>query len=575
MKINANEMLLMQNNLGAASRRNSVNKHFESPVPQTNYSMNALEAQGMNNMAFQGVTKSVSKPISNAVKILAGAAAGTLAMMSQSCDRYDPDKYLHMNESVTINTNTTVNNQITVNYNNVMDSVSHYQYDQNNPTLDSLLVEQKKTNDLLHLLVTSVTISNQAREDYMQVIINMYNEAMAKADDRDAAMEQFMADVRAYLEGILQNTNAIKIDLAAHKAESSQFYKDIKAEADSIKNDGRMTLNTTIEISEKMDLFKNMQDSILADGDSLVSLISNYYPDFIAILNGGTGSNINISKDDLQAMLNALGITVSQAISDSKDDLIAAIQNGVAAIVDNNNQNFADLKAELADIKLDLGDIIARMDTAKVQRDVLIQNSDSALVLLNKNNADNEDIKAALDSLNSAVNNLFNFVSTKSIQINDLDSLFKEYAFDKLAADVDTMKNIGKDFVAPVLTRVNQYIDYVMNIDTTYLDGSQKQMIKAILDKLNNLQVICQCQCNCGNNNTGNPNEGVGNPTGGDIGDLFSLNNEQVDPLKELLFEVRYLDNSVKNNIAQAKMNKKGIEPDKTYRIYDTNLFQA
>ena len=94
MKINANEMLLMQNNLGAASRRNSAIKHFESPVPQTNYSMNALEAQGMNNMAFQGVTKSVSKPISNAVKILAGAAAGTLAMMSQSCDRYDPDKYL-------------------------------------------------------------------------------------------------------------------------------------------------------------------------------------------------------------------------------------------------------------------------------------------------------------------------------------------------------------------------------------------------------------------------------------------------------------------------------------------------
>ena len=463
-----------------------------------------------------------------------------------------------------------------------MDSVSHYQYDQNNPTLDSLLVEQKKTNDLLHLLVTSVTISNQAREDYMQVIINMYNEAMAKADDRDAAMEQFMADVRAYLEGILQNTNAIKIDLAAHKAESSQFYKDIKAEIDSIKNDGRMTLNTAIDIDGKMDLYKNTNDSILADVNSIESFVRNYYPDFIAILNGGTSPNVNITKDDLQAMLNALGITVSQAISDSKDDLIAAIQDGAAAIIDNNNQNFAALEADLADIKLDLDDIIARMDTAKVQRDLLLAKSDSALekadsviVLLNKNNADNEDIKAALDSLNSAANNLFNFVSTKSIQINDLDSLFKEYAFDKLAADVDTMKNIGKDFVAPVLTRVNQYIDYVMNIDTTYLDGSQKQMIKAILDKLNNLQVICQCQCNCGNNNTGNPNEGVGNPTGGDIGDLFSLNNEQVDPLKELLFELRYLDNSVKNNIAQAKMKKNGFEPDKTYRIYDTKLFQA
>lgn len=564
MKINANEMLLMQNNLKAA---NGGMKHYENPVPQTGYAINAIAAQGMKNVVFQGAqaqTLSASRKSLN--KLFLAAGAFVAGLFTQSCHDYDPYK-IEMKENTTINSNTTINNNITVNYNNMVDTVSHYQYNQNNPTLDSLLVEQKKTNNLLQLLVTSQTISEQNRENYMQLIINMYNEAMAKADDRDAAMAQFMADVRELLEGILQNTNDIKIDLAAHRAESNQFYKDIKAEVDSIKNDGRMTLNTTIEISEKMDSLNSKQDSIRADINSFKSFVNDYYLDVIAILNGGTSPNINITKDDLQAMFNALGITVSQAVSDAKDDLLAAIGAAGQAIVDNNNQNFAALQADLADIKLTLDDIKALLEHSNVQRDSLLAKADSSLakadsviVLLNKINEDQNanhaevmaahaETVAAINDVKVSVDSLSNFVQNNIINMADLDSLIHKYAFDKLPANVDTMKTMMHDFALPVYNRINQYIDYVMNIDTTYIDGSEKQMLKAILDRLINLQLTCECHCNCGNN-TGNPNEGVGDPTGGNIGDLFAKNDALNDFIQKL-------------------------DADKLYRVATTKLFQA
>ena len=86
MKINANEMLLINRVNNQKGINSAVSYMAEVPQPeQTSNTMKALQVQGMNNMSFQGGV--LAKPLSDNIYFF-NASAGIFLIKSSSLNLF-------------------------------------------------------------------------------------------------------------------------------------------------------------------------------------------------------------------------------------------------------------------------------------------------------------------------------------------------------------------------------------------------------------------------------------------------------------------------------------------------------
>ena len=552
MKINAIEMLSMNKMNNKIGMNRSASYMSDVPATESNTS----------SIAFQGGM--LSKPIS---KAMIGVALALGALSLQSCKKDNvPAQGKEFNF-----------------YNYVSVDVSMWQ-----GMIDEIRASREQDAKQHQELMEMLTLIYNSSEANRAVVYQWYQEYKAGQMDWDTfkanitdllnSINDHVANIDKNVSDLAANFNAFRNDYNNHSA-NIEIKLDELAQNDSTKiailtelND--MVLNMNIDI-----------DGMKESSDSLYNLVANNHAELMDLLAnkiGGSGSSI--SKADLEAMLNALGITISQAIEMSKDELLDAIKNFqdtyiateennvnvIGGKLDGLNAQFEKLFNEFVkfeanyeqynkaflekfDISMDkLDDIIMAIEAFKAAQ--LTDNADilaaikamkgaqditnAYLLLLNEKGDQVIDIIKDLDGSGNGgltINQLKEYMGDEYFPT--LEAMLKAFGLGDLNKEVTTIRELleqmnGKlDGINVAIGKLDTIINQLNNLDFT--DPEVRAKLDQIIDLLQNLKVECECKCNCGG--TENHHEGTDQGGTGNLDDLFSKNDQINAALKEML----------------------------------------
>ena len=537
MKINAIEMLSMNKMNNKMGMNKSASYMSDVPKPEGNTS----------SIAFQGGL--LSKPVAKAL-IGLSLAAGALSL--QSCNKDVPYKAEQKVEQ-------TVNIDMSM-WQSMLEEIKAGREQ-----------DAKQHQELMEML----TLIYNSSEANRAVVYQWYKEYKAGQLDWDtfkANITELLNSINDHVANIDKNVSDLAANFNAFRNDYNNNSANIEIKLDELaKND-----STKIAIlTELNDMVLNMNidiDGMKESSDSLYNLVAKNHAELMDLLANKIGeSGSSISKTDLEAMLNALGITISQAIEMSKDELLDAIknfQNTYIAIEENNvnvigdkldglNAQFEKLFNEFVkfeanyeqynkaflekfDISMDKFDAIIRaIEAFKAAQ--LTDNADilaaikamqdaqdltnAYLLLLNEKGDQVIDIIKELDGSGNGgltITQLKEYMGDEYFPT--LEAMLKAFGLGDLNQEVTTIRELleqmnGKlDGINVAIGKLDTIIDQLNNLDFT--DPEVRAKLDQIIDLLKNLKVECECKCNCGDSE--NNHEGTDQGGGDNLDDLFN-----------------------------------------------------
>lgn len=320
MKISANEMLLINKNLKfkgeEAESASSATALAENPETKED-SISALNAQSMNNIAFQGVNTAALKKMGLnamvALTLLGGAASLT------SCDKTDePNGNTYIYDNTQVITNITVNVYMTDEelVNAVLEEIKALREEQKNQTevnkaiLEALLKQGISIDRILKLLEDM----NMTAQD----IFNMLKDNTEKQDEILGEISKGNTEFKAMLTEIL---NAIK-DGNTLSAENNKTLTMILAQM------GQANKNDKTVIALLNLILKKVNESI--QNDKAIAMKQQMF--FQAIL-GKLNAMDKHMQQGILAILNKI-----DTVSEKNLELLTKIFNSIEAGNENNEK---------------------------------------------------------------------------------------------------------------------------------------------------------------------------------------------------------------------------------------------
>lgn len=545
MNINVNEMLLVRKNnfmkLANSQAGTVVTEPTETKPEET---LKALEMQGQNNIAFQGMNMSVMKKIGFNTVLALAAVAGL-----SSCDG-DP---WDLKDYPIPPTETTITNNVEVN----VDMTSWMEM------WKSMVEQQQMTNEQLVLLSTQMSelmellqagqISNQEYQERMYEIQKLQLEQLIKNNDsndeiiaRLDKIDERLANQEITYTQALDELKAILGEISGTLADIKTLLKDV---ADKITLNQEKLMQAQEKANELLaGLYE--QGKLSLENEAELLLLVGDIKNNVETIKGNTWTLIDIAKDDtkhkelIEALKNAVGsdydkyeemfkfygLSIKEAIEMSADQLEAALKT----FMEKYETNSADLSTKLDEISAKIDKLIEQ--TSKIANDVstynqiFAKNWDKALELLSGFANDMDGLKEAQDLSNKYLDALLGKVDAMKAQLDkiaaDNDGMtideFKAYmqerdeaqyqkfvkfmidmGLDKLAGDVATIK----DLVSQLNAKVQNMKDYSGQLDKIiakldsidWTAAENKGKLEQIIEILKNFK----CNCDCGNSNEG------------------------------------------------------------------------
>ena len=409
MNINAIEMMsLNQKNMKFGMKATPTPTEPQAPVTQPNYGMNGLEAQANSNIAFQGLMAKAGKrimPYMMGLMVLGGAAG------LQSCDKYmEPDtKIVHAETNINSTVNVTIDmsaiTEMMAEFRALIDKLSGVM-DTMNATLQQFYAKfsqfvadyqaGKLDDAAFKQAVLDLFKQSNANQETMIGLTTQQNaqiaEILAKFGNGELTLDEAFDQLMAILGSINNGIHA----LLAEAQSAHQDYKDKMDEANTYLqhidyNTYNIDANTKIltqyvkDANDKLGAIKAGVDSLLAHSPELKDLLVQIHND-------------QIKAPLLEEILATAGVTVTQAMAMSTEELKAIIQKGINTYVTYETKKIKIMEF----IRDNMPQISENPELgAKLTQIVELLNSIDA-----KDAAANDKLQAIYDKLDAILNNL-------------------------------------------------------------------------------------------------------------------------------------------------------------------------
>ena len=251
MKINAQEVLLSNKNMQLRETPKPADTSISAPAAKYAYTgMSALEVQGQNNLAFQGVN-SAALTKSAKTLILPAALAGIMAL-TQSCD---DDRYTPEIEHTTIINNET-NISISISIKTAYDEATAYwqkMYEEQKITNEELI----KNNQLLASIYDELKAGRIKEEEFYQKLY----ELMATSNfNQQLIYQQLIANGKTEQEAV-NFLKEINDKLAKGEITAKEAYEEIMKILNSINDNVAAIYELLADNLPKLTKYMEKQDS--------------------------------------------------------------------------------------------------------------------------------------------------------------------------------------------------------------------------------------------------------------------------------------------------------------------------
>lgn len=364
MKISANEMLLINKNLkfkGDETQPASTATAL-AEVPASEETISALNAQSMNNIAFQGVNQIALKKMG----ISAMAALTLLGSMSAltSCKEDEPEPEYPKGTTI-IYDNTQVTTNITVNIymtdeelvNAVLEEIKALREENKEQTEinKAILAELINQGISLNRIMTLLDQMNMTAQD----IFNLLKENSDKQDEILNEISQGNEDIKALLNQIL---NSVKNGNNISAANNKLLTMILVQLGQANKNDAALMqiLNTILEkvnesIETNKDIATKQQVLLQAILGKLSSLDNHMKQGILAVLN----KIDSVSEANIEILTSILTQINENGQNDEKSlEILNSIFDKVQESIDTNKE----LNAEMQNLMKHILGKLSEMD---------------------------------------------------------------------------------------------------------------------------------------------------------------------------------------------------------------------
>ncbi len=502
MNINSNELKLMNQVLKfkAAAPQPSTTPEPQAPVSKPESGMNALYAQGLNNqLSFQGGAN-LSKLLKNkGLSTMMALGLLAAAPLTQSCsDYFEPSTTIIEHGSTT---------NITIIYDN---SKWEAMYEKMMEIWQMMLEQQQ---------ITSAEVSQMSQ--YMLQMMQMMQNGQMSAEEFYAKMYEFMINHENNQKTIMD----ILIDNGKTQEEAKQFLQELK----NLVETGQLTaaeamqkimeelgnINTTLDgMLEKLNSFYEefieFRNDYYTNKEETLGMLANIYEHStintqVLLAMNGNMAQLTKNFQEFQGSFEEFKMNVQN----NHEELIEKIANLEAGSVDY--QKFEDMFKHLGltitdAINMSKEELIAKLDefeqtyitTEESQIQLLQKINNDVNLIVNFPGIDQSVVIEALNKLTEAVNNgnanVTEELQTIQEQLNQLKAQINEMMtkFDNQTALVNSyLESFNKQFgmALDMLTNLSGDINelvFQQSVANGYLNNLMKQIeeLKVIINDI-------------------------------------------------------------------------------------------
>jgi len=559
MKINAQEMLFSkQSKKFSRGLSNEPSTASEPTVNSPESTMKAMKLQGMNNVSFQSVKalKSLEKPLEkSALKFMFYLA--TLAGAGLATTSCEPLFKVEANQSVQIDLTTVTSlleqllEQGKINqtkYDEIVNELRGIR-----ESVNSIEEYQKKAceyymNDAeMQKLIYEQLIKNGESQESANEVLNEIYALMDQGNYAEALnrIETILGSIENAVKDIRQELIALRKDINANHQEKMEAEAKTHEYLNRLYNQGELNFKMVAELREIIKHIDKSNAAILAQAEALLEIAKDdtKHKELIEAI-----KSIDSYTDyvELTDALKVLGISITEAVEMSADQLEAALKTFIDTYKETEAQKSADLNAKYEKImeafnKLisQVGDLSGEISTYnRIFAANWEKSMDYFLALegqikqifeaQNKTNLNLENIKQSqeygnkyLDALNEKVNEQNELIkklvnNNPGITYAELKKALAEFGgdvivnFEQLALDLGIDKLVeNSDLAIKYLDVINSKIGDKNELNgrldkiIAKLDGmdftleENQEYLKKILDAIMNHK--CDCDCAGGN----------------------------------------------------------------------------
>ena len=466
MKINSQEMLLSKiKNVKIAEMKNQPTPVIEPPVSKPDATLNALELQGQNNIAFQ------SSLTRGAKKALLGAMA--LATVATSCIDIKQDVEVVIDESL---------------IQQIKDSIEEGNAEQAR-ILNLILAELEKGNQISAenraLLIKILNATNQLDANdkeglaLLTLILEKINEAMTNGEEMDAKVlalldviivnqKDFNAEQKELLLALIEKVGDIDENILAS-------FTTLYGKMDNMSNEGKDLANKILEAVLENNKISTTNSNLLSQ---------------IVLQLSGLDANDKAAIEVLKMIWDMLGkhIENDKDMNEKQQELLKLILENVQNFKEDNTKLMSAIMNKID--KLDANDELAFGLLEKIlvvmdkymQEDQVIDGKTQELLIT---------IIEKMDKLDANDKTQFEYMD-KVIAIIDYymqqDQVIDGKTQEILLTIVDKMDKLDANdkMQFEYMDKVIAIIEHYMQQDQV-IDGKTQEILLTIVDKIDNL----------------------------------------------------------------------------------------
>lgn len=499
MKISAQELVLLnRRNLKNEGTTTSTTSPVETPTVSPEATMNALHAQGMNNISFQSAKTAVVKKAAQTLALAGGLFAASMA--TQSCiSREDleaiKDMYQRDSAGVVVNVNNSYNVSVVVN-NDIEPLVALLmQLLEQNKEADAATQEQLKA-----MLEELINIKSQLQENQIALVeaqTKIYEiqlkilEQLIQSNKNDETMQDQLANIEKSLaeiklavengdmtiadgikavEELLGQING-KMDnvievLKNIQADFQKFYAQYEKDKEKafeylggIYENGKLNNDLLVKYGDYVVAMNNSVKMIKENTDKLITNIQNNHEEVIDVMK-------NLSAEEralMEEMFNFYGLKF--------EDLINMTSEKIVELLRNFRETYEKTEGKQVELMLEINDKLN--------------------FVANWPGLDSSGIEDALKDLTDAVNNGATDVSGKLDNIDDKLAEMQK-TLNKLASTVSSgFANVEK-YNTEFAKNWDKLMAWMENFDgdLSVLEEGQKDIKFFLNEQLKELNAI-------------------------------------------------------------------------------------
>ena len=350
---------------------------------------------------------------------------------------------------------------------------------------NQLLAKISGQLDILPEIYQNGQITNEQLKEFYA----LYKEAVSNNGEYSEEMIAKLQELADKLEAIQGTLTEILDQLKTMSKNFNEFVlnfeNDRKTEFDMLEDiiKGNQIQTSILEsMKNTQDNMATNLDGIKTNTDALLDIVKddtkfNQLMEALKNINAGGDGDGDITKADLEAMFNSLGITITEALEMSQAELILAIQDFQSTYIETEQKQLEEMQT-----------IQAKFDELAIfnglAKDEIVSAIKDVTTAVNNGNEDiTNELKAlqdALDKLQQAVDALYKEVGDLSSKADTYFSQFSEQFNQALSylSSIDTnMSNlysaqlIANKYLENFETQLNELKISIKNIENAVEDG--------------------------------------------------------------------------------------------------------